>query len=85
MDEVVQTVKHPRSHSQAVDRDISMKLDENEAIHIDSRIQDSLANKYFSSPSRVTASMDVKHESSRMGSRLSGRSSLMGQVSNSLT
>nr|AML78885.1 putative LOV domain-containing protein [Strelitzia reginae] len=78
MEEVVQTVKHPRSHSQVVDHDIAMKLEEHEKIHIDSPLQDSSENKHFKSPGRMTPPLDIKEGSSRMSSRKSGRSSLMG-------
>ncbi|WOK91961.1 LOV domain-containing protein [Canna indica] len=78
IEEVVQTVKHPRSHSQAVDRDFAMKLDENEKIHIDSPLQVSLENKNFKWPGRMDSPLNAKIDSPRMGSRKSGRSSLMG-------
>nr|AML78752.1 putative LOV domain-containing protein [Heliconia sp. BC-2016] len=79
MEEVVQTVKHrPRSQSQALDHDIAMKLDEHEKFHIDSPLQDFSENKHFKSPGRIIPPLDAKHKSSRMSSRKSGRSSLMG-------
>ncbi|URE26748.1 PAS fold [Musa troglodytarum] len=78
IEEVVQTVKHPRSHSQAVDHDIAIKLDANETIQIDSSLQDSSAIRHFKSPGRMTTSLDTKRESSRMSSWKPGRSSSTG-------
>ncbi|KAJ8491144.1 hypothetical protein OPV22_012865 [Ensete ventricosum] len=78
IEEVVQTVKHPRSHSQAIDHDTAIKLDAHETIQIDSSLQDSSEIKHFKSPGRITTSMDTKRESSRMSSTKPGRSSSMG-------
>lgn len=78
IEEVVQTVKHPRSHSQAVDHDIAIKFDAHETIQIDSSLQDSSEIKHFKSPGRMTISLDAKRESSRMSSWKPGRSSSTG-------
>lgn len=77
MTEVVQTVKHSRSHSQAAD-EIAVKLDEHEKFYVDSPLQKSSEIKNFQSPGRSTPLWDTKSKSPRMSMRKSGRSSLIG-------
>nr|AML77349.1 putative LOV domain-containing protein [Sabal bermudana] len=75
--EVVQTVKHPRSHSQAAD-EFAVKLDEHEKFYADSPLQKSSDNKNLKSPGRLTPLLDANSESPSMSIRKSGRSSLIG-------
>nr|XP_010927463.1 phototropin-2 isoform X1 [Elaeis guineensis]XP_029121749.1 phototropin-2 isoform X1 [Elaeis guineensis] len=75
--EVVQTVKHPRSHSQAAD-EFAVKLDEHEKFYVDSPLQKSSDIKNLKSPGRLTSLQDAKSESPGMSIRKSGRSSLIG-------
>nr|AML78123.1 putative LOV domain-containing protein [Helonias bullata] len=77
MTEVVQTVKHP-PHSQTMDSDVTLKLNEHEKYTTDSPLQTPLDTRSYKSPGRLTPLMDAKSESSRMSSRKSGRSSIMG-------
>nr|AML78540.1 putative LOV domain-containing protein [Xeronema callistemon] len=74
--EVVQTVKHPRTPSQAYET--AEKLAEHEKINTESPLQNPADTKYFKSPGRLTPLIDVKRTSSSLSSRKSERSSLMG-------
>nr|AML79273.1 putative LOV domain-containing protein [Maianthemum canadense] len=78
MTEVVQTVKHPRTRPQDEDHDIAEKLEEQVKFPVESPLLNSADPKYFKSPGRLTPLIDIKRNSSRMSSRKSGRSSLMG-------
>nr|AML78715.1 putative LOV domain-containing protein [Lilium sargentiae] len=76
--EVVQTVKHPRSHSQpAVIEDV-LKLDEHENFHTDSPLRNPVDTRSSKPPGRPTAQVDSKIESTKSSMRKSGRLSLMG-------
>ncbi|XP_020080074.1 phototropin-2-like isoform X2 [Ananas comosus] len=77
--EVVQTVRHPHTHSQVVaEHEFPAKLNEQENVYIDSPLQTPAELKSFKSPGRLTPLIDVKNESSRMSTRKSGRLSLIG-------
>nr|AML78250.1 putative LOV domain-containing protein [Chlorogalum pomeridianum] len=78
MTEVVQTVKHPRTHQHSEDNKDSVKLDEHDKFPVESPLLNSAETKYYKSPSRLSPMMDFKRNSSRMSSTKSGRSSLMG-------
>nr|AML77744.1 putative LOV domain-containing protein [Curcuma sumatrana]AML78184.1 putative LOV domain-containing protein [Curcuma longa] len=78
IEEVVQTLKHPHSHSQAVDHDTFSKLDEGEQIHADSPYQDSQEKKNLKAPSGLAPPLDAKLDLPVMSTRKSGRSSLIG-------
>ena len=78
MTEVVQTVKHPRTHQQAEDNEDSVKLDEHEKFPVESPLLNSAETKYSKSPGRLTPLTDIKRNSLRMSGTKSGRSSLMG-------
>nr|AML77721.1 putative LOV domain-containing protein [Agave tequilana] len=78
MTEVVQTVKHPRTHQQAEDNEDSVKLDEHEKFPVESPLLNSAETKYSKSPGRLTSLTDIKRNSLRMSGTKSGRSSLMG-------
>lgn len=77
--EVVQTVQHPRSHSQVADEFVA-KLDEHEKFYVDSPLQKSSDIKNLKSPGRLTPLRDAKCESPRRSIRKSGLSSLIGWV-----
>nr|AML78298.1 putative LOV domain-containing protein [Uvaria microcarpa] len=76
MTEVVQTVKHPRSHNQAA---------EHEKFYLDSPLPKSAETEYLKTPSQETPQRDLKTASSRFGTgpeankqaRKSSRISLM--------
>nr|AML77910.1 putative LOV domain-containing protein [Lomandra longifolia] len=76
--EVLQTLKNPRSHPQTEDNEDSLKFDEHEKFPVESPLVNSADTKYFKSPGRLTPLTDFKRSSSRMSSRKSGRSSLIG-------
>ncbi|XP_072980921.1 phototropin-2-like [Typha angustifolia] len=76
--EVVQTVKHPHSHSHAAQQEVPMKISEQEKFSISSPLQTPDDVTFFKSAGRLTPLWDVKNESSRTSIRKSGRSSLIG-------
>nr|AML78403.1 putative LOV domain-containing protein [Colchicum autumnale] len=78
MTEVVQTVKHPRSHSLAADHEAAVKLKNYEKLHSDSPLQTPSRTKSLILPGRLTPLIDAKSESPRRNTRKSGHSSLMG-------
>lgn len=78
MTEVLHTVKHPRAHPHSEEHEVSVKVDENDKLPIGQAFLDSPGTKYLKSPGRLTPLMDNKGNSSRLSSRKSGRSSLMG-------
>nr|AML76764.1 putative LOV domain-containing protein [Freycinetia multiflora] len=74
--EVVQTVKHPSSHSQV--HEVSPKPDEQEKFYVDSPRQKLAEIESLKSPGRVSSLMVVNRKPSRLSGRKSGRYSLMG-------
>nr|AML78582.1 putative LOV domain-containing protein [Talbotia elegans] len=76
--EVVQTVKHRRTHSQVHEHEGAAKVDEYTVIPIDSPVKQSAEIETFKSPARISSPMDANKNSSRMSTRKSGRVSLMG-------
>lgn len=89
MTEVVQTVKHPRSHIQAVSDDTTGKHEEEEKFFLPKSAE--LEN--MSAPGRQTPQLDSRSDVSRLSSyeeagkksRKSGRTSLMGFKGKSLS
>ncbi|ONK68767.1 uncharacterized protein A4U43_C05F15790 [Asparagus officinalis] len=90
MTEVVQTVKNRRPHPQD-EHEVAVKIDKPEKSPVESPLvnpadpkysKSPLVNpadpKYFKLPSKMSPLADLKGNSSNMGSRKSGRSSLMG-------
>ncbi|KAJ6822627.1 phototropin-2-like [Iris pallida] len=78
MTEVVQTVKHPHSHTQDTDLEVAVKPDEYENFYIESPLQSFADAKHFKSPGRLTPLREAKIEQSRFGNKKSGRYSLIG-------
>nr|AML79333.1 putative LOV domain-containing protein [Mapania palustris] len=78
--EVVHTVKHPRSHSQPAEIEISIKLNEPEKLErVDSPLRTPSETKgSFKSPGRLTPLRDFQSEPARLSTRKSGRLSLIG-------
>ncbi|OVA05620.1 PAS domain [Macleaya cordata] len=84
--EVVQTVKHPRSHIHATDPGTPGKLDENDRFNLGYVLPKSAELENLSTPGRQTPLMDGRSDVSRSSStidaikklRKSGRNSLMG-------
>nr|AML77052.1 putative LOV domain-containing protein [Asparagus densiflorus] len=77
MNEVVQTVKNRRSHPQD-EHEVAAKIDKPEKLPVESPLLNPADPKYFKSPGKMSPLADLKRSSSKMGSRKSGRSSLMG-------
>ncbi|KAF3434929.1 hypothetical protein FNV43_RR22016 [Rhamnella rubrinervis] len=84
--EVVQTMKHPRSHSRSISHDTNSKLDEQGKFNLDYALPDSAEIINMNTPSRQTPQFDAKSDVSRMSSsqdadkssRKSARISLLG-------
>ncbi|XP_065637029.1 phototropin-2 isoform X1 [Quercus suber] len=91
--EVVQTVKHPRSHTQATNRDTTSKHDEQEKFDLDYILPKSAEIQNISTPGGQTPQSDYRDDVSRSSlsqeagkkSRKSGRVSLMGFKGRSLS
>nr|XP_023891061.1 phototropin-2 [Quercus suber] len=91
--EVVQTVKHPRSHTQATNRDTTSKHDEQEKFDLDYIQPKSAEIQNISTPGGQTPQSDYRDDVSRSSlsqeagkkSRKSGRVSLMGFKGRSLS
>nr|AML77448.1 putative LOV domain-containing protein [Buxus sempervirens] len=83
--EVIQIVKHPRTHSQSVDHDAPCKLEEREKLNPD-YVLESAEFENLSTPGRRTPQFDARSDISQASScqdagkksRKSGRSSLTG-------
>nr|AML76463.1 putative LOV domain-containing protein [Argemone mexicana] len=86
MTEVVQTVKHPRSHNNVSVPGTPVKPDDNEKLNTDYVLPKAIELENLSTPSRQTPQMDARSELPRTSSttdaskksRKSGRNSLMG-------
>ncbi|KAJ0987145.1 hypothetical protein J5N97_005501 [Dioscorea zingiberensis] len=78
--EVVQTVKHPRSHSQAGELEIAVKPEEHKKFPVDSPMHKFSDIKGLKSPARQSPLLDAKSEPLRRSGRKSARSSLMGFI-----
>ncbi|XP_020575979.1 phototropin-2-like isoform X2 [Phalaenopsis equestris] len=76
--EVVQTVRHPRTHLEATEFDTATKIDDKEKGRTKSPLQGAAEIKNFNSPGRWTPLHDMKNESLRTSIRKSGRLSLLG-------
>ncbi|KAK9987502.1 hypothetical protein SO802_027741 [Lithocarpus litseifolius] len=91
--EVVQTVKHPRSHTQATSRDTTSKHEEQEKFDLDYILPKSAEIQNISTPGGQTAQSDYRDDVSHSilsqeagkKSRKSGRVSLMGFKGRSLS
>nr|AML77252.1 putative LOV domain-containing protein [Berberidopsis beckleri] len=91
--EVVQTVKHPRSYTQALSHDITGKHEEQENFNIDFLLPKSAEIENMNAPGWQTPQLDSKSDVSHTNSsqeagkksRKSGRNSLMGFKGRSLS
>lgn len=76
--EVVQTVRHPRTHLEAPEFDTATTIDDKVKDYFKSPLQGTEEMKNLNSPGRLTPLHDKKNESLRTSIRKSGRSSFMG-------
>nr|AML77584.1 putative LOV domain-containing protein [Masdevallia yungasensis] len=75
--EVVQTVRHPRTHLEATELEAATKIDDKVQGYTKSPLQGATDIKNLNSPGKRTPLHDIKSESLRTSFRKSGRSSLM--------
>lgn len=85
MDEVVQTMKRPRSHIQAMSNGTNYKREEQDEFNLDYVLPDSADPANINTPGRKTPQFDSRSHVSRVTSldagkqpRKSARTSLMG-------
>ncbi|XP_024017648.1 phototropin-2 isoform X1 [Morus notabilis] len=90
--EVVQTVKHPRSHARSQSHDILGKHEEQDKFNLNYVLPESVETMSMNTPGRQTPQFDLKSDASRMSTqdagkkfRNSGRISLMGFKGRSLS
>ncbi|PKA51098.1 Phototropin-2 [Apostasia shenzhenica] len=76
--EVLQAVRHPKTHSKAADMGTTTKTDEEEKIYAESPIQGITDVEILKSPGGLTPLHDVNREYLQKSTKKSGRSSLMG-------
>lgn len=92
MTEVVQTVKHPRSHTRSQSHDILSKHEEQDKFNLNYVLPESVETMSMKTPGRQTPLFDPKRDASRMSTpdaskkyRNSARISLMGFKGSSLS
>nr|AML77723.1 putative LOV domain-containing protein [Celtis occidentalis] len=90
--EVVQTVKHPRTHGRSVSYDITYKTEDLDKFNLNYVLPESAETMNMSTPDRQTSQLDSRNDVSRTSTpdagkkfRNSGRISLMGLKGKSMS